>query len=51
MLNKWRTHSNFIATASLGRARYFAKKLKRKYRQIDVRERGKKPYVLHNSWL
>lgn len=51
MLNKRRTHSNFIVTASLGRARYFAKKLKRKYRQIDVRERGKKPYVLHNSWL
>jgi len=44
--------SNFIATPSLGRARYYAKKLKRKYRQIDVREKGKRfPYVLPRSWL
>jgi len=44
--------SNYIATPSLGRARYYAKKLKRKYRQIDVREKGKKlPYVLPGSWL
>ena len=42
---------NYIATASLGRARYYAKKLRLKYRQIDVRERGKKPYVLAGSWL
>lgn len=46
----WR---NFIATPYLGRARYFAKKLKVKHRQIDVREHGanKKPYVLPGSWL
>jgi hypothetical protein len=44
--------SNYISTPSLGRARYYAKKLKRKYRQIDVREKGKKfPYVLSGSWL
>jgi len=44
----WR---DYIATPSLGRARYYAKKLKRKYRQIDVYEKGKKPYVLPRSWL
>ena len=44
----WR---DYMATPSLGRARYYAKKLKRKYRQIDVREKGKKPYVLFGSWL
>ena len=43
--------SDFIATPSLGKARYYAKKLKLKYRQIDVRERGKNPYVLPGSWL
>ena len=44
--------SNFIATPHLGRARYYAKKLKRKHRQIDVRERGNRnPYVLKGSWL
>lgn len=42
---------NFIATPSLARAIRMNKKLKRNARQIDVRERGKKPYVLHNSWL
>ena len=46
--NGWRS---FIATPSLGRARHYAKKLKRKERQIDVRERGKEPYVLKGSWL
>lgn len=56
-LNKPRTFrdgswSSFLGTPSLGRARYYAKRIKRKYRQIDVRERGpKKPYVLHGSWL
>lgn len=43
--------ANFIATPSLGRARYYAKKLKRKHRQIDVRTIGKPPYVLKGSWL
>lgn len=42
---------NFIRTPSLGRARYYAKKLKLKVRQIDVREKGKKAYVLQGSWL
>ncbi|NDG32976.1 hypothetical protein EB118_23275 [bacterium] len=44
----WR---DFISTPSLGRARYYAKKLKRKYRQIDVYEKGNEPYVLFGSWL
>jgi len=44
--------SNYISTPSLGRARYFAKRLKRAVRQIDVRVRGeRKPYVLEGSWL
>ncbi len=43
--------SNFVATPSLGRARYYAKKLKRQHRQIDVRVRGETPYVLKGSWL
>ena len=42
---------NFIATPSLGRARQASKRLPLKYRQIDVRIRGKKPFVLKNSWL
>jgi hypothetical protein len=42
---------NFIRTASLGRARYYAKRLKLKVRQIDVRQMGKKAYVLQGSWL
>jgi hypothetical protein len=42
---------NFIRTASLGRARYYAKRLKLKVRQIDVRKKGKKAYVLQGSWL
>ena len=46
---KW--SMNYICTPHLGRARYYAKKLKLKHRQIDVRERGKKPYVLQGSWL
>ena len=33
---------NFIATKHLGRARYYAKRLKLKERQIDVWEKGKK---------
>ena len=42
---------NFIATSNLGRARYFARRLKRSERQIDVRVRGQQPYVLSGSWL
>ena len=42
---------NYISTHSLGRARYYAKKAKLKFRQIDVRTRGKRePYVLKGSW-
>jgi hypothetical protein len=43
-------YSNFIVTPYLGRARYYANRLKRKDRQIDVRERGR-AYVLKGSWL
>jgi hypothetical protein len=43
-------NSNFIVTPHLGRARYYAKRLKVRDRQIDVRERGK-AYVLKGSWL
>jgi len=55
-LNKPRTFADggwrdYIATSSLGRALHYARKLKRKCRQIDVRERGKKSYVLPGSWL
>lgn len=54
-LNKGRTISggwrNFITTSSLSRARYFARRLKRSQRQIDVRVRGQQPYVLPGSWL
>jgi hypothetical protein len=42
---------NYVRTPSLGRARYYAKKLKLKVRQIDVLEYGKKKYVLQGSWL
>ena len=53
---RWRDYPggggrNFIATPHLSRARYYAKRLKLKVRQIDVRERGRAPYVLKNSWL
>jgi hypothetical protein len=44
----WR---NYIATPSLAQARHYAKKLKLKHRQIDVRVHGEKPYVLKGSWL
>jgi hypothetical protein len=43
--------SNYIATPYLGRARYYAKKLKLRNRQIDVRAWGKGKYVLQGSWL
>ena len=46
---KW--NRNYICTPYLGRARYYAKKLKLKHRQIDVHEQGKKSYVLRGSWL
>jgi len=42
---------NFVATPSLARAKRLNKKLKLKYRQIDVRIRGKKAYVLDKSWI
>jgi hypothetical protein len=42
---------NYVRTSSLGRARYYAKRLKLKVRQIDVRQMGKKTYVLQGSWL
>ena len=43
-------YSNFIVTPYLGRARYYAKRLKVRDRQIDVRERGR-AYVLAWSSL
>jgi len=42
---------NYVRTPSLGRARYYAKRLRLKERQIDVWEKGKKKYVLQGSWL
>jgi len=42
---------NFVATPSLARAKRLNKKLKVKHRQIDVRERGKRVYVLDRSWI
>jgi len=42
---------NYVRTSSLGRARYYAKRLKLGVRQIDVRVRGQKAYVLKGSWL
>lgn len=46
--NVWK---NYIETTCLNRAIRMSKKLKLKYRQIDVRQWDKKPYVLNNSWL
>lgn len=52
---RWHTHHggsrNYICTPSLGKARYHAKRLPRNIRQIDVRTKNSKPYVLHGSWL
>jgi len=42
---------NYVRTPSLGRARYYAKRLKLGVRQIDVRVRGQNAYVLKGSWL
>jgi len=42
--------SNYVQTPSLARARMLNQKLKVKHRQIDVRTKGKKPYVLEGSW-
>jgi len=48
---------NFIQTPVLGKARHYAKRLKKKNRQIDVRVKGNffkkdsSPYVLAKSWL
>jgi hypothetical protein len=41
---------NLTSTHSLGRARFYAKKAKLKFRQIDVKTRGKEHYVLQSSW-
>lgn len=43
--------TNFVATPSLARAKRLNKKLKVNHRQIDVRERGKRVYVLDRSWI
>lgn len=53
---RWRRYAdgsgtNYVTTPCVGRARYYAKKLPVKNRQIDVRVRGKLPYVLQGSWL
>ena len=37
---------NLISTHSLGRARFYAKKAKLKFRQIDVKTRGKNNTIL-----
>jgi hypothetical protein len=44
---------NFIETTNLNSAIRFNKKLKLKYRQIDVTTygRNRKRFVLKNSWL
>lgn len=42
---------NYVVTPSLARAKRLNKKLKVKHRQIDVREWGKKAYVLDKSWI
>jgi len=34
---------NLVSTTSLGRARFYAKKAKLKFRQIDVVQHGRKP--------
>ena len=46
-----RLTKNFITTPSLNCAKRWVKKLKLKHRQIDVREKGKKPYVMKGSWI
>lgn len=43
--------SNYISTPSLARAKRLAKKLPLKHRQIDVRIKGRRAYVLDRSWL
>jgi hypothetical protein len=51
MVHKHGCWSNFISTASLAQARRLAKKLPLKWRQIDVRIKGRQSYVLDRSWL
>jgi hypothetical protein len=51
MVPKYGGWSNYISTPSLARAKRLAKKLPLKYRQIDVRIKGKRAYVLDRSWL
>ena len=51
MVPRYGGWSNYINTPSLARARRLAKKLPLKWRQIDVRIKGKRAYVLDRSWL
>jgi hypothetical protein len=51
MVPRYGGWSNYISTPSLARARRLAKKLPLKWRQIDVRIKGRRAYVLDRSWL
>lgn len=51
MLPRYGGWTNYISTPSLARARRLAKKLPLKWRQIDVRIKGRRAYVLDRSWL
>lgn len=51
MVPRYGGWSNYITTPSLSRAKRLAKKLPLRYRQIDVRIKGKRAYVLDRSWL
>jgi hypothetical protein len=51
MVPKYGGWSNYISTPSLARAKRLSKKLPLKWRQIDVRIKGKRAYVLDRSWL
>jgi hypothetical protein len=51
MVPRYGGWSNYISTPSLARAQRLAKKLPLKWRQIDVRIKGKRAYVLDRSWL
>jgi len=46
-----RWYRNFIATASLIQARYWAKKGPLKHVQFDLIDRGQAPFVLKCSWF
>lgn len=51
MVPRYGGWSNYISTPSLARAKRLSKKLPMKWRQIDVRIKGKRAYVLDRSWL